>query len=302
MAEKSNGKKKPTARKSVKVAKPAAAQKPAGASKPADAPKPAAAPAPASTSKPSASPTPRKAAKIAPKPKPKPAIAAKPKSEKAPKETVAKAKTAKEKKRSKAKDKPRASKGKIAVRVILIVIVLSLATFVAAVSWDRWFRYDDSADIQGEWIVSGKSATTVIDGETIRLTNDVSYEYSLDTWDKTIAFTFSKLNGLGTYWFSDDRQQLVIDEEGTTDIVRDVLRRLGIDTADPADGLDPESSLVLVKVKGPAGSDPQDLTNNSTSEADAAGDMIDASAEGNGSADAGEAGEGEAGAGAEAGQ
>ena len=77
-----------------------------------------------------------------------------------------------------------------------IVVVLAVAT--GLLSWNQWFRYDDSADIQGTWVVDG---------------SDVAYSYSLDTFNKTISFSFGKYSGSGSYAFSPDRTTLVLTEE-----------------------------------------------------------------------------------------
>ena len=52
----------------------------------------------------------------------------------------------------------------------------------------------------------------VIDGETIQLTEDVSWSYTLDTDAKTISYTFGNMEGSGRYRFSLDRSQLVISD------------------------------------------------------------------------------------------
>ena len=99
----------------------------------------------------------------------------------------------------------------IVVSSVLLVVLLAVGAF----SWDRWLRYDDALEFQGEWQTHGTTAIVVIDGETIKLTEDVGWTYSLDTGAKTIAFTFGNMEGSGRYRFSLDRSQLVItDGEG----------------------------------------------------------------------------------------
>lgn len=106
-------------------------------------------------------------------------------------------------------------------------IVLLLIALVAGVfSWDRWLRYDDAAEFQGEWQTHGTTAVVVIDGERIRLSEDVAYSYTLDTSAKTIAFTFGNMEGAGRYRFSLDRSQLVITDgdgfTGTSTLLDDI--------------------------------------------------------------------------------
>ena len=90
---------------------------------------------------------------------------------------------------------------------VLLVILLAVGGF----SWDRWLRYDD-ARVPGRVANPGTTAVVVIDGETIKLTEDVSWTYTLDTGAKTIAFTFGNMEGSGRYRFSLDRSQLVITD------------------------------------------------------------------------------------------
>lgn len=98
----------------------------------------------------------------------------------------------------------------VVVCTLLAVVVAIAGTF----SWDRWLRYDDGAELQGEWQARGMSAVVVIDGERINLTDDVSYAYAIDPVAKTISYTFGSLEGQGRYRFSLDRSQLVVTEGG----------------------------------------------------------------------------------------
>ena len=91
---------------------------------------------------------------------------------------------------------------------VLAVLLVAAAGF----SWDRWLRYDVAAEFQGEWQTHGTTAVVVIDGETIKLTEDVSWSYKLDTDAKTISYTFGNMEGSGRYRFSLDRSQLVISD------------------------------------------------------------------------------------------
>lgn len=97
--------------------------------------------------------------------------------------------------------------------VIAIIVVALIAVVGGLFAWQRWFRYDDSADIQGTWqLNANKDQTVVIDGTNIDLVKGVSYKYTLNTHDKTIQLSFSDKNGSGTYHFNGDRTVLVINE------------------------------------------------------------------------------------------
>ena len=124
-----------------------------------------------------------------------------------------------------------------------IAIVIGAVLFVALIAaglfytWNRWYRFDDHADLQGQWYVVGTTVPVEIDATSIHLTNDVVYQYELNTQDKTIRYTFGPMNGQGRYWFSDDRQYLVITDgdqfTSTGTAVDDLLRQFRelIDTA-----------------------------------------------------------------------
>lgn len=93
--------------------------------------------------------------------------------------------------------------------ITLLVIVLgSISAFWAF----RWGMYDDVADIQGKWQISGTNTTIEISDESFVLTDDISYDYVLNTEDKTLTFKFGALNGSGRYRFSTDRGQLAVQD------------------------------------------------------------------------------------------
>ena len=95
----------------------------------------------------------------------------------------------------------------LALAVLAIIVVV-----VSVFSWGRWLRYDDAADFQGMWYANGTTSIVTVDGEKIHLTDDVAYNYTLDTGAKTISFTFGQMEGHGRYRFSVDRSELVITD------------------------------------------------------------------------------------------
>ena len=125
-----------------------------------------------------------------------------------------------------------AKKRRIRVRTVLVafllVILIAIIGLCAAFAWDRWGRYDDHADMQGQWYVLGTTAPVTIDEGEIHLTDEVSYEYEIDEHSKTISYTFGPMQGQGRYWFSGDRRFFaIIDGEGytgATTALEDVVR------------------------------------------------------------------------------
>lgn len=104
--------------------------------------------------------------------------------------------------------------GRVILGTVLAVVLVAVA-LGAAFAWNRWGRYDDFADMQGEWYVMGTTVPVVIDATSIHLTDDVAYDYAIDDHAKTISYVFGNMEGQGRYWFSDDRQFFAItDGEG----------------------------------------------------------------------------------------
>lgn len=91
-----------------------------------------------------------------------------------------------------------------------VIAVLVIVTGVLA--WNHWLRYDDAADIQGTWVIDGSQDVITITGTDMVMTAEVSYPYALDTFHKTISFSFEQYSGNGSYAFSPERDTLVITE------------------------------------------------------------------------------------------
>ena len=96
--------------------------------------------------------------------------------------------------------------------IISLCVVAVLALGTGLLAWNQWFRYDDTADIQGTWLIDGSSTTITISSSDIAMTSEVSYPYTLDTFQKTITFSFEQYSGSGSYSFSPERDTLVITE------------------------------------------------------------------------------------------
>lgn len=98
------------------------------------------------------------------------------------------------------------------VAACLAAVLVACAAVAAFWAWDTWLRFDDSADIQGEWLTANGTALVVIDAEEIHMPDSVDFKYTLDTNNKTISYTFVDLTGGGSYEFSRDRATLTITE------------------------------------------------------------------------------------------
>lgn len=142
---------------------------------------------------------------------------------------------------SKRKPRPMAShapgapgKRRIWPRVLvgaLCVLVVAAAALVGAFAWDRWWRYDDAADVQGRWYAAGTMVPFEVTSDAFVFDGETSYAYELDTQAKTIRYSLRNLEGEGRYWFTRDRTALVIvDGKGftaTDNAIDDAKRQLG---------------------------------------------------------------------------
>lgn len=96
--------------------------------------------------------------------------------------------------------------------IVSLIVILLLVIGTGLLAWNQWFRYDDTADIQGTWVIDGSNQSITINETDIVMTSDVSYPYTLDTFQKTISFSFKQYSGSGSYAFSPERTTLVITE------------------------------------------------------------------------------------------
>ncbi len=108
----------------------------------------------------------------------------------------------------------KAGKSRVSRKVVIAIaaVLAAIAIATAVLAWNQWLRYDDAADIQGTWRVEGSTATFTITDSEIQLTSEVSYPYTLDTFGKTISFSFGNYEGGGSYVFSPERDVLTITE------------------------------------------------------------------------------------------
>lgn len=114
--------------------------------------------------------------------------------------------------------RPRANDTLHGARFIITgsLVVLVLVTLISGVfAWNRWWRFDDVQDIQGEWVVQGSSVSVFFTNDKILLTNKLPYDYKIDPVAKTLTFSFGKFQGSGRYMFRHNRTQLVILDGAT---------------------------------------------------------------------------------------
>ncbi len=70
---------------------------------------------------------------------------------------------------------------------------------------------DDATTIKGEWQVQDTTVTVVFTDTEFK-TVASTFEYSIDTQDKTITYTQGEMEGQATYEFTDDNKQMTLTE------------------------------------------------------------------------------------------
>lgn len=100
------------------------------------------------------------------------------------------------------------------IGITLLVIFMGILIFGI---WNRWFRYDDNAQIISNWQISGTDKVVVIDGKQIILDANAVLKYTVDSGSKVINYTIGDMSGQSHYRFSWDRNQLALIEGGGMD-------------------------------------------------------------------------------------
>ena len=111
----------------------------------------------------------------------------------------------------------RAKKPRSPARIALSVAIGVFAAFVVAcvaLAVDRWWVHDDAQDIQGTWYVYDTEVAIPIGPDTIGISEDAVYEYTIDTQAKTVTYSIGNLTGTSHYRFSSDRSQIALIEDG----------------------------------------------------------------------------------------
>lgn len=150
----------------------------------------------------------------------------------------------------------------LSIFLIIVVVVLALAGFV---SWNRWLRFNDVDRIQATWhtnlsaslaeslSVGTNDIDVVIDGVHITYDKDAQFTYTIDTFAKTLSYSFGSAQGSAAYWFSEDGNTLIIADGSYTwfdtlskDIEWNLTEIFGSEEA-KTNTPTYESSLVLVR-------------------------------------------------------
>ena len=142
-------------------------------------------------------------------------------------------------------------------RIVLAIILFVLAALLICTGlfcWQKWMRFDDAADIQGVWKVQATGDTIVFDGRDLKLTKGISYEYRINDQDKVITYSFGEYAGGGHYYFSGDRQTLIIIDG---DERLDTLAEVGFLPNDLVENDDAnDNKTVLAKVSSDTSAEP----------------------------------------------
>ena len=111
----------------------------------------------------------------------------------------------------------RVKKPRSPARIALSVAIGVFAAFVVAciaLAVDRWWVHDDAQDIQGTWYIYDTEVAIPIGPDTIGISEDAVYEYTIDTQAKTVTYRIGNLTGTSHYRFSSDRSQIALIEDG----------------------------------------------------------------------------------------
>ncbi len=111
----------------------------------------------------------------------------------------------------------RAKKLRSPARIALSVAIGVFAAFIVAciaLAVDRWWVHDDAQDIQGTWYIYDTEVAIPIGPDTIGVSEDAVYEYTIDTQAKTVTYSIGNLTGTSHYRFSSDRSQIALIEDG----------------------------------------------------------------------------------------
>lgn len=152
----------------------------------------------------------------------------------------------------------------LALKIVLAVLFVGIIVAGGLLTWNYLFRYDDTADIQGQWKIEGSNASIVITDSEIRLTDSVSFGYELNTFEKTLKYRYANFEGVSGYVFSPERDVLTLTDMNTE--------------PDESDTGGADQSMRLLKVSNQAVGEPETADNNDTSDAQTNGvDVIDGS-------------------------
>ena len=125
------------------------------------------------------------------------------------------------------KKPPKPKKFGFLLKSLLIILLVALVGTAIFGIWNRWFRYDDEAQLISNWQINGTNAVVVIDKENITLNKDTILKYTVDTGAKVINYTIGDKSGQSHYRFSWDRNQLALCENTSCDAISTMISDLG---------------------------------------------------------------------------
>ena len=98
------------------------------------------------------------------------------------------------------------------VVIFMLFLVVIGGIILGVFSCLRWFSGDDKASFEGAWKVYGTETVLSFTSSDIVLNANTSYAYHIDTFAKTIEYSFGNAQGKGRYWFNKDKTILVITD------------------------------------------------------------------------------------------
>lgn len=96
------------------------------------------------------------------------------------------------------------------MKVLSIILGGIIIAWILFIACTRWILVSDATDIQGTWSIAGSEKEVPITDTQITLSDDVTYNYTLDETSKTIEISLGTMSGKSHYVFSLNRQQIVI--------------------------------------------------------------------------------------------
>ncbi len=98
------------------------------------------------------------------------------------------------------------------VLLAFLLLIICAGTILGIFSFGRWLSGDDKKNFEGVWKVHNTTTILAFTQNEIVLNADTSYAYHIDSFAKTIDYSFGNAQGKGRYWFNKDKTILVITD------------------------------------------------------------------------------------------